>query len=128
MSLHRLAVLLGSQIQHKIRLRDQLPGQAAAPELIQVLAAVHRQLCLHFQPVGGHAVEGPQQTIEAREDAQVLPEVVQVSRLHHAGGHVAVLNALVGENRRSEITAQVHLSQPLYVQFGDGVIALPEDL
>ena len=58
----------------------------------------------------------------------MLPEVVQVGRLHHAGGHVAVLDALVGENRRSEITAQVHLLQPFHVQLGNGVIALPEGL
>ena len=105
MSLHRFAVLLGGQIQHYVCLRGQLSGQAATPKLIEIPAAVHRQLCLHFQPVGGHAVEGPQQTIEAREDAQVLPEVVQVSRLHHAGGHVAVLNALVGEDGWGQVLA-----------------------
>ena len=43
-------------------------------------------------------------------------------RLHHTGGHVAVLNG------RGEAAAQVHALQPLYVLPGDGVAAFPEGL
>ena len=58
----------------------------------------------------------------------MLPEVVQVARLHHAGRHIAVLDALVGEDGRGEAAAQVHVLQPLRVQTGNGVIAPPESL
>ena len=59
---------------------------------------------------------------------QVLPEVVQVGRLHHAGGHVAVLDALIGDDRRGEAATKIHLFQPLRVQLGDGIVAFPEGL
>ena len=35
-------------------LRGQLTGQAAVPELIQVFAAVYRELGLHLQTVGNN--------------------------------------------------------------------------
>ena len=109
MGFHRSAVLFRSQIQDKVCLGGQLAGQTIAPELVQVPKTVRRQLGLHLQAVGGHAIEGPQQAVEAREDAQMFPEVVQVGGLHHAGGHVAVLDALVGDDRRGEAAAQVQL-------------------
>ena len=68
MGFHRFAVLLGGQVQYEISLGRQLPGQTVSPKLIQVPEAVNRQLGLRFQPVGGHAVEGPQQSVEAGED------------------------------------------------------------
>ena len=49
-------------------------------------------------------------------------------RFHNAGGHVPVLDALVGKNGRREIAAQVHAFQTLRVQLCDGVAALPQGL
>ena len=58
----------------------------------------------------------------------MLPEVVQVRRLHHPRGHIAVLDALIGENGRGQAAVQVHVPQPLHIQPGDGVIAFPDRL
>lgn len=51
--LHRAAVFLGGQVEHEICFSGERLGQGAAPEFVQIRAAVHRQLGLHFQPVGG---------------------------------------------------------------------------
>ena len=59
------AVFLEVKVQHEISLGGKLTGQGVAPELLQIPVAVYRQLCLHLQPVGGHAVEGPQQAVDS---------------------------------------------------------------
>ena len=53
-------------------------------------------------------------------------EVVQSLGLQHAGGHVLVLDALVGQNGRGEVALQFHVLQPLHVEAGDGVVAAPQ--
>ena len=126
--LHRPAVLLGGQVQHEVRLLRQPPGQLIAPKGVQVLTAVHRQLCLHLQPVGRHAVKGPQQAVTAGDDTQILLDEVILLRFKHAGGHVLVLDALIGQHSRGQTAAQVHSRQPLHVQGRDGIVALPEGL
>ena len=70
-----------------------IPHRCGTAELIQIPAAVHRQLCLHLKPVGCHAVEGTQQTVEAGEDTHgSSPPISQCAeffqRLH---AHTAVL-------------------------------------
>ena len=126
MGLHGFAVLLGCQIQHKVRLRGQLPGQTAAPELIQVPAPVHCQPGLHLQPVRNHPVKGPQQSVKTGEDAQMFPKIIQVCRFHHPGRHIAVLDTLISEDGRSKTAAQVHMLQPFHVLPCDCIVTLPE--
>ncbi len=58
----------------------------------------------------------------------MFPEIVQLGRFHHAWGHILVLDALVGYDGGGKMPAQIHGGQPLYVQLGNGVIALPEGL
>ena len=58
----------------------------------------------------------------------MLLEIVQLGRLHHPGGHVLVLDALVGEDGGGEAAAQIHGGQPLHVPLGDGVVTLPKGL
>ena len=125
---HRAAVFLGGQVEHKIRFRSKLAGQSIAPEFVQIAAVTHRQLCLHLQPVGGHAVEGPQQAVESGQNEQMLAEIVQLGRLHHPRGHVLVLDAFIGDDGGGEAPAQIHGGQPLCVQLGNGVVAFPEGL
>ena len=55
-------------------------------------------------------------------------EVVQSLGFQHAGGHVLVLDPLVGENRGGEVTLQLHGLQPLDIETGDSVVAAPETL
>ena len=122
----RFAVLLGGQIDHQIGLSGQGRCQLIPPEGVQILVAVHLQGSGHLQPVGGHPVEGAQQSVKAGEDAQMFLHIVQLLPLEDAGGHVLVLDALIGQQGRGEVLLQVHVGQPLQVKGGDGIVALPQ--
>mgnify|MGYP003376509832 CR=1 FL=1 len=55
-------------------------------------------------------------------------EVGQSAPVQDAGGHIAVLDALIGENGGSELPVQVHAGQALQVEGGNGVVAFPQRL
>ncbi len=94
---HRPAVLLGGQVHHQAGLSGQRSGQPVSPEGVQIRAAVHRQTGLHLQAVGRHAVEGAEHAIKAGEDAQMFLKIGELAGLKDAGGHVLILDALIGE-------------------------------
>ncbi len=125
---HTHAVLLGGQIDHTVRPGENLPGDGAAPEAVQVRRPVHRELRLHLQPVGRHAVEGPQKPVKAGQDIQVLLHIVQLRLGKHAGSHILILDALVGQKGRRQIPAQIHGLQTPDIQAGNLVIAPPQGL
>ena len=52
--------------------------------------------------------------------------IVQLCPIKDAGGHVLVLDALIGQQGGGEAALQVHMGQPLQIEGGDGVIALPQ--
>lgn len=58
----------------------------------------------------------------------MLPQIVQLRDFHHSGGHILVLDTLVGEDGGGQTAVQVHIRQPRRILRGDGVIALPEGL
>ena len=58
----------------------------------------------------------------------MLLDIFKLLRRKHAGSHVLVLDALVGQDSRSQTRLQVHMRQPLRVQPGNGVVAPPEGL
>ena len=82
------AVFLGGKVQHKICFRGCLASQFRTPEIIQIPVAVHGQPGLHLQPVGRHAVKGPEQAIKSGQNTQMLPYVGELVGLKHAGAMI----------------------------------------
>ena len=99
---HSPAVFLGGQVDDQVSLLAQGPRQSVSPKFIEVLAAVHRQLGTHLQPVRGHPVKGPQQAVKSREQTQTLGHVIQLLLGEDPRGHAAVLNALVSQQSRGQ--------------------------
>ncbi len=87
---------------------------------------VHSQPGLHFQPVGGHAVKGAKQAVEAGQDAQVLSQIIQMALFHNPWGHIAVGDALIAHNSGGEPVVEVHPGQPLHIESGNSIVAFPQ--
>ena len=56
----------------------------------------------------------------------MLLDIFQLPLRERAGGHVLVLDAVIGQDGGGQAMAQVHALQPLRVHRRDGVIALPK--
>ena len=56
----------------------------------------------------------------------MLLEELVLPRLKHPRGHGLVLDAHVGQEGRGEAPLQVHGPQPLHIEGGNGVAALPQ--
>ena len=89
---------------------------------------VHSQPGLHFQPVGGHAVKGAKQAVEAGQDAQVLSQIIQMALFHNPWGHIAVGDALIAHNSGGEPVVEVHPGQPLHIESGNSIVASLQDV
>ena len=79
------------------RLRD-----AVAPVGVQILTLPYPQFRLHFQPVRGHAVKGLQDAVKARQNPKMLLNVRKCLFREYTGSHVLILDALIGQHRRSQ--------------------------
>ena len=97
-----------------------------APITVKVFCLAGFELCLHLQTIGCHPVKGAQHAVKTGEDAQVLLYVVVLSVGEDIGCYVLVLDALIGQYRWGQIAVQIHLLQPLYIQCGNPVVALPK--
>lgn len=72
---HTAAVFLGGQIDDTVCFVKEIPSNVAAPKLVQIFCLTHSESCLHFQPVGRHAVKGQ----DSR--GQVLPQLHSLQTL-----------------------------------------------
>ena len=93
------------------------------PEVVEPLAEVSLELCLHFQTVGHDAVKGPQDAVEAGKDAQVLLGIVKVFVGKDPWCHVLILDSLIGDQGRIGAGMQVQCLVAVVVQLGELVVA-----
>lgn len=96
------------------------------PKGVQVFGARHLGFGLHFQPVGHHPVQGPQEPVKAGQNPQVPADIGQLLIRKDHRRHVLVLDALVGQQGRRTESFPVHSKKPLMVQLGNFVIAAPK--
>ena len=125
---HRQAVFLGGQVEDAVGFPAEAGSEALAPKAVQIPEIFSRQLGLHLQPVGLHPVQRAEHPVQPRQDPQMLLDIVQLLLGEYLGGHIPVLDALVGQNGRGETPFQVHPGQPLLILGGDGVVAFPQPL
>ena len=52
----------------------------------------------------------------------------KLSRFKNPRRHILILDALIGQNRGRQIPLQIHMAQPLHIEGGDGVVAVPKGL
>jgi hypothetical protein len=102
LAVDRLEVFLRGQVDDDRRAVGgqalvQVPGDARAPEGVQVLAVAVGQLGAHFEAVGLQAVERAQEAVEAAEDADVVLRPGQLRGREAAGIEAAVDVAVEGE-------------------------------
>ena len=57
---------------------------------------------LHLQPVGYDSVQRPQDSVKTGENPQMVLYVIQLPALEYAGGHILVLDTLIGEDSRRQ--------------------------
>ena len=55
-------------------------------------------------------------------------DIVQTVLREYAGGHVPVLDPLIGKNGGCQILPQLHLGKPFIIQFRNLVVAFPQGL
>src|SRR5690606_21785459 len=100
LEVHGLEVLFGRQIQDEgiVPLIEML-GNPAAPEVIQVRAAIRSQTGAHFEPVRPHEVQRPQYPIKAAEhDYMILCPFQRFIR--QLGGTEALVNVAIESEDR----------------------------
>lgn len=56
----------------------------------------------------------------------MLPQISKRAGFQHARGHILVLDALVGQDRRGQGPVQIHPLKAFDVQRRDAVIAFPK--